>query len=165
MGVSGWVFLLVPAYPGSPGPRAIKWLCVCVSISHIAKMKDQLRRFLLIASIGLLAICANKHVLATCPHLPQLLLDKTELFALHVSDHIIMYIIRCGILFLLFVTWSVYVWVSVCLSVCLSQPWTLQKQQNWSRCHLMSGLRCTQETVYQVWVQIPSLEEALWGNT
>ena len=26
-----WVsFLLVPAYPGSPGPMAIKRLCVCV---------------------------------------------------------------------------------------------------------------------------------------
>ena len=30
MGVSGWVFFLVPAYPGSPGPKAVKWLCVCV---------------------------------------------------------------------------------------------------------------------------------------
>ena len=27
-----WVFLLVPAYPGSPGPKAVKrlWVCVCV---------------------------------------------------------------------------------------------------------------------------------------
>ena len=30
MGVSGWVFLQVLAYPGSPGPKAIKRLCVCV---------------------------------------------------------------------------------------------------------------------------------------
>ena len=22
------VFLLVPAYPGSPGPKTVKWLCV-----------------------------------------------------------------------------------------------------------------------------------------
>ena len=29
-GVSGWMFLLVPAHPGSPGERAIKWSCVCV---------------------------------------------------------------------------------------------------------------------------------------
>jgi len=29
MGVSGWVFLLVPAYPGCPGPKAVKRLCVC----------------------------------------------------------------------------------------------------------------------------------------
>jgi len=28
MGVSGRVFLLVPAYPGSPGPKVIKRLCV-----------------------------------------------------------------------------------------------------------------------------------------
>ena len=27
-----WVFLLVLAYPGSPGPKAIKWLCVCVCV-------------------------------------------------------------------------------------------------------------------------------------
>ena len=26
MGVSGWTFLLVPAYPGCPGQTAIKWL-------------------------------------------------------------------------------------------------------------------------------------------
>jgi len=26
------VFLLVPAYPGSPGPKAVKRLCVCVII-------------------------------------------------------------------------------------------------------------------------------------
>ena len=30
MGVSGWVFLLVPAYPGCPRSTAIKRLCVCV---------------------------------------------------------------------------------------------------------------------------------------
>jgi len=35
MGVSGWMFLLVPAHPGSSGQRAVKWLyvCVCVCIS------------------------------------------------------------------------------------------------------------------------------------
>ena len=31
-GVSGWMFLLVLAHPGSPGQRAIKWLCVCVTM-------------------------------------------------------------------------------------------------------------------------------------
>jgi len=30
MGVSGWMFLLVPAYPGSPRSKAVKWLCVCM---------------------------------------------------------------------------------------------------------------------------------------
>ena len=30
MGVNGWMFLLVPAYPGSPGQKAVKRLCVCV---------------------------------------------------------------------------------------------------------------------------------------
>jgi len=29
MGVSRWVFLLVPAYLGYPGPKAVKRLCVC----------------------------------------------------------------------------------------------------------------------------------------
>jgi len=32
MGVSGWMFLLVPAYPGSPGSKAIKRLCVRVRV-------------------------------------------------------------------------------------------------------------------------------------
>ena len=31
-GVSGCVFLLVPAYTGSPGPKAVKRLCVCVCL-------------------------------------------------------------------------------------------------------------------------------------
>jgi len=35
MSVSGRVFLLVPAYPGCPGPRAIKRLCVCVCVCEI----------------------------------------------------------------------------------------------------------------------------------
>jgi len=35
MGVSGWVFLLVPAYPGSPGSKAIKRLCVCVCVFSV----------------------------------------------------------------------------------------------------------------------------------
>ena len=32
MGVSGWMFLVVPAYPGSPGQKAVKRLCVCVCV-------------------------------------------------------------------------------------------------------------------------------------
>jgi len=32
MGVSGWMFLLVPAHPGSSGQRAVKWLYVCVCV-------------------------------------------------------------------------------------------------------------------------------------
>ena len=35
MGVSGWVFLLAPAYPGSPGSLAVKWLCVCVCVCEL----------------------------------------------------------------------------------------------------------------------------------
>ena len=33
MGVSGLMFLLVPAYPGSPGQKAVKRLCVCVPLT------------------------------------------------------------------------------------------------------------------------------------
>ena len=32
MGVSWCMFLLVPAYPGSPGQKAVKRLCVCVCV-------------------------------------------------------------------------------------------------------------------------------------
>ena len=31
-GVSGWMFLVVPAHPGSPGQRAVKRSCVCVCV-------------------------------------------------------------------------------------------------------------------------------------
>ena len=32
MGVSGKVFLPLPAYPGCPGPKAVKRLCACVCV-------------------------------------------------------------------------------------------------------------------------------------
>jgi len=30
----GFTFL-IPAHPGSPGQRAIKWVCVCVCVCHV----------------------------------------------------------------------------------------------------------------------------------
>jgi len=39
MGVSGWMFLLVPAYPGSPGQKAVKRLCVCVCVLVVGSMR------------------------------------------------------------------------------------------------------------------------------
>jgi len=30
-GVSGWMFLLVPAYPGRPRQKVVKQLCVCMT--------------------------------------------------------------------------------------------------------------------------------------
>ena len=32
MGVSGWMFLLVPAYPGCPGQTAVKWLLLLLLV-------------------------------------------------------------------------------------------------------------------------------------
>ena len=32
-----WFILLVPAYPGCPGKKAVKWLCVCVCVSIFGK--------------------------------------------------------------------------------------------------------------------------------
>jgi len=40
MGVSGWMFLLVPAHPGSPGQRAVKQLCVCVLLLYTRLIKQ-----------------------------------------------------------------------------------------------------------------------------
>ena len=34
MGVSGWMFLLVAAYPGCPGQTAVKWLLLLLSLSR-----------------------------------------------------------------------------------------------------------------------------------
>jgi len=34
---------LVPAYPGSPGKRAVKWVCVCVCVSICACMSAYIR--------------------------------------------------------------------------------------------------------------------------
>ena len=33
------MFLLVPAYPGSPGQKAVKQLCVCVVVGCVWKIK------------------------------------------------------------------------------------------------------------------------------
>ena len=41
MDVSGWMFLLVPAYPGSPRPKAVKRLCVCDPERCIQMCGDQ----------------------------------------------------------------------------------------------------------------------------
>ena len=41
MGVSGWMFLLVPAYPGCPGQTAVKWLLLLLAIStHVYLAKN-----------------------------------------------------------------------------------------------------------------------------
>jgi len=43
MAVSWGMFLLVPAYPCSPGQKAVKRLCVCVSVTgHISKEDGKL---------------------------------------------------------------------------------------------------------------------------
>ena len=39
MAASGWMFLLVPAHPGSPRQRAIKWLCVRVCVCVRARAR------------------------------------------------------------------------------------------------------------------------------
>ena len=36
-GVSGWMFLVVPAHPGRPGQRAVKW-----SLAHARVCVEQL---------------------------------------------------------------------------------------------------------------------------
>ena len=55
MGVSGWMFLLVPAYPGSPGQKAVKWLCVCVYIYVQTTSFDGV--FLLVAFHCIALVC------------------------------------------------------------------------------------------------------------
>ena len=41
MGVSGWVFLLVTAYPGCPRPKAVKRLCVCVFVEFSRQLNSR----------------------------------------------------------------------------------------------------------------------------
>jgi len=38
--VGGWVFLLVPAHPGSPGQRAIKWSLLLLLLSLLSSAKE-----------------------------------------------------------------------------------------------------------------------------
>ena len=40
MGVSGCVFLLVPSYPGCPGPRAVERLCVCGGVYQYVSLAE-----------------------------------------------------------------------------------------------------------------------------
>ena len=50
--VCWWVFLLVPAHPGSSGPKAVKRSCVCVCVHAAANDRYQTAR--LTATTGLL---------------------------------------------------------------------------------------------------------------
>ena len=52
MGVSGCVFLLVPAYPGCPGPKAVKRLCVCMCV----------------CVCGVCVVCVLSSFRNTCPY-------------------------------------------------------------------------------------------------
>jgi len=54
-GVSGKVFLLVPAYPGCPGPKAVKRLCVCVCIQVSFNCCNESGKLLLTAG----TMCVN----------------------------------------------------------------------------------------------------------
>ena len=47
LGVSGWMFLLVPAHPDSPGQRAVKCLCVfvCLCVCVSLSLKQVQRNF------------------------------------------------------------------------------------------------------------------------
>jgi len=37
------MFLLVPAYPGCPGPKAVKRLCVCVCVCVCVRVRVRVR--------------------------------------------------------------------------------------------------------------------------
>ena len=43
--MSGWMFLPVPAHPGSPGQRVVKRLCVCVLINQSSKISAVITTF------------------------------------------------------------------------------------------------------------------------
>ena len=82
IGVSGWMFLLVPAYPGSPGQRAVKQLRVCVSHRRpswlcSAVMHRTFSQFLLITETNL---CVVVH---SCLHTRQQHLNSLQF---HLQD-------------------------------------------------------------------------------
>ena len=65
IGVSGWMFLLVPAHLGSPGKRAVKRLCVCVSQRRpswlcSAVMHRTFSQFLLITETNLCVVVHSR---------------------------------------------------------------------------------------------------------
>ena len=51
MGVSGWMFLLIPAFPGSPRQKAVKRLCVCVLTKLPSFLFSLLKKWLNLASV------------------------------------------------------------------------------------------------------------------
>jgi len=61
MGVSGWMFLLVPAHPSSSGPTAVKRLCVCeCEVCILSKLFHYLHLHVLIT------ISSTTNLLASC---------------------------------------------------------------------------------------------------
>jgi len=67
---SGLMFLMVPAYPGSPGQRAVKWLCVLVVVllGHIAAT----------AVVGLAWRLPSTYLTLGCREIP--VLPKTSVY-------------------------------------------------------------------------------------
>ena len=63
MGVSGWMFLLVPAYPGCLGQTAVKWLVVVVLLMVTCSQKSPVfsKRNLVISSNPNMCICVIHH--------------------------------------------------------------------------------------------------------
>ena len=55
-GVSGWMFLLVPAHLGRPGQRAVKRSCVCVCALHFKAIFNSRKRRKLFMQIQLIEI-------------------------------------------------------------------------------------------------------------
>jgi len=66
------MFLLVPAYLGSPGQKAFKWLCVCVRVRVRVRVRVCVR----------VCVCARAHVHVHKRHSSCIML----LFLMHLFD-------------------------------------------------------------------------------
>ena len=52
------MLLLVPAYPGSPGQKAVKWLCACVWLTNVSSsIRHRCRFYGMQFRLCLLLIC------------------------------------------------------------------------------------------------------------
>ena len=84
MGVSGWMFLLVPAYPGCPGSKAVKRSLSCSQTYRKINGKHLLSKT---PNQSPLTDCCPETSCRNCWHYSDMLQQVSVLPLLHLSSH------------------------------------------------------------------------------
>ena len=146
MGVSGWVFLLVPAYPGCPRPKAVKWLlCVCVCVCMRACVRACVRVVYSVCSKGYYCILVChiwKHAVGLLNGLLNICLCHQMFFCFFGNIYICVWLLRMlKEVFMVYVAGSIWMYVYT--------SWLL----SWSHWYLWVSETCRRWSQWSLWHQ------------